>query len=109
MFAKRVDAFEMYAETNQHEKEVLLDYFEKYVTTCLYDLLFSSPAATDEEKDIAIQNRIRQLSWVGTKHLDCAIDETNAEVILFIFYMFNSHLPYYKKMLVQNTDCLLGS
>ncbi|KAK6625185.1 hypothetical protein RUM43_005476 [Polyplax serrata] len=80
MFAKRMDASQIYAETNQHEKEVLLDYFEKYSTTCLYDLLFSSPATADEENDLAIQNRIRQLSWVGTKHLDCAIDETNAEV-----------------------------
>lgn len=81
MFAKRMEASRFYTETNQQEKEVLLDFFEKYTTTCLYDILFSFPATTDEEKDLAIQNRIRQLGWVGTKHLDCAIDETNAEVI----------------------------
>ena len=88
----------IYAETNQHEKEVLLDYFEKYLTTCLYDLLFSSPATNDDEKDLAVQNRIRQLSWVGTKHLDCAIDETNAEVIFTIndFY-FTSALNVKQK------------
>lgn len=75
-----MEASPMYGQTNQDEKEILLDYYEKFSMTCLYRLLFCPPSTNDEEKDLEIQNRIRQLNWVSTKHLDCRIDETNAEV-----------------------------
>lgn len=42
--------------------------------------LFCPPSTSDEEKDLAIQDRIRTLSWVNASHLDCRISETNAEV-----------------------------
>ncbi|PSN33591.1 hypothetical protein C0J52_23008 [Blattella germanica] len=64
----------------QEKKEMILDYIEKYVITCLYRVLFCPPTTTDEEKDLSIQNRIRQLNWVNAKHLDCRINETQSEV-----------------------------
>ncbi|XP_049776656.1 rab5 GDP/GTP exchange factor [Schistocerca cancellata] len=79
-FAKRMDASASYIGLTQEDKEMLLDYFEKYLMIAVYRLLFCPPWTTDEEKDLAIQNRIRQLSWVSAKHLDCRIDETNLEV-----------------------------
>nr|CAD7570421.1 unnamed protein product [Timema californicum] len=43
-------------------------------------ILFCPPSTSDEEKDLAIQNRIRQLNWVNAKHLECRINETQSEV-----------------------------
>lgn len=40
-------------------KERLLDYVERYTMTMLYRILFCSPYTTDEEKDLAIQNRYK--------------------------------------------------
>lgn len=80
MFAKRMDASKFYADIGQEKKEMLLDYLEKYVMTALYRVLFCPPSTTDEEKDLSIQNRIRQLNWVNAKHLDCRINETQSEV-----------------------------
>ncbi|KAJ9597795.1 hypothetical protein L9F63_011403, partial [Diploptera punctata] len=80
MFAKRMDASSIYSEIGQEKKEMLLDYLEKFVMTCLYRVLFCPTNTTDEEKDLSIQNRIRQLNWVNAKHLDCRINETQSEV-----------------------------
>lgn len=41
--------------------------------------LFSPYFTSDEENDVKIQKRIRQLSWITAKHLACCIDEVNAE------------------------------
>lgn len=57
-----------------------MDFFEKFVMTNLYPSLFCPPSTNDEEKDLAIQDRIRKLSWVNAHHLDCCISETSMEV-----------------------------
>ncbi|XP_039291981.1 rab5 GDP/GTP exchange factor isoform X2 [Nilaparvata lugens] len=80
MFNKRMDASTTYASVNQDTKEQLLDYMEKCAMTCLYRLLFCPASTNDEEKDLSIQKRIRQLTWINAKHIDCGIDETNLEV-----------------------------
>ncbi|EDW18109.1 rab5 GDP/GTP exchange factor [Drosophila mojavensis] len=64
--------------TNE-DREIAIDFFEKVVMTQNHNLLFSPYFTTDEECDIKVQKRIRQLSWITTKHLDCSIDEVNAE------------------------------
>ncbi|XP_055687773.1 rab5 GDP/GTP exchange factor [Lutzomyia longipalpis] len=66
--------------TTPEQREEILDFFEKCVMTRNHKILFSPPFTNDEEKDSAIQSRIRQLSWINTKHLLCGIDEVNAEV-----------------------------
>ncbi|EDV96006.1 rab5 GDP/GTP exchange factor [Drosophila grimshawi] len=64
--------------TNE-DRESAIDFFEKVVMTQNHNLLFSPYFTTDEESDIKVQKRIRQLSWITSKHLDCSIDEVNAE------------------------------
>nr|CAD7607642.1 unnamed protein product [Timema genevievae] len=80
VFSKRMDASTIYKDVTQDRKEILLDYVEKYAMTFLYRILFCPPSTSDEEKDLAIQNRIRQLNWVNAKHLECRINETQSEV-----------------------------
>ncbi|XP_046680458.1 rab5 GDP/GTP exchange factor-like isoform X1 [Homalodisca vitripennis] len=80
VFTKRMDASTVYQNVNQETKEQLLDYLEKYAMTCLYRLLFCPQSTNDEDKDLQIQKRIRQLNWVSAAHVDCGINETDPEV-----------------------------
>ncbi|XP_076293526.1 rabaptin-5-associated exchange factor for Rab5 [Lasioglossum baleicum] len=80
VFAKRLENNPKYADITPEIKEKLLDYIERYTMTLLYRILFCPPFTNDEEKDLAIQNRIRQLNWVSGKNLECRIHETSAEV-----------------------------
>ncbi|SPP84758.1 rab5 GDP/GTP exchange factor [Drosophila guanche] len=64
--------------TNE-DRESAIDFFEKVVMTQNHKFLFSPYFTTDEESDMKVQKRIRQLSWITSKHLDCSIDEVNAE------------------------------
>ncbi|XP_053990404.1 rab5 GDP/GTP exchange factor [Hylaeus anthracinus] len=80
VFAKRLENSPKYADISSEIKEKLLDYVERYAMTLLYRILFCPPFTTDEEKDLAIQKRIRQLSWVSGKNLECRIHETSSEV-----------------------------
>ncbi|XP_017844072.1 rab5 GDP/GTP exchange factor isoform X2 [Drosophila busckii] len=60
--------------TNE-DRDSAIDFFEKVVMTQNHNPYFT----TDEECDVQVQKRIRQLSWITAKHLDCSIDEVNAE------------------------------
>ncbi|XP_076640083.1 rabaptin-5-associated exchange factor for Rab5 [Colletes latitarsis] len=80
VFAKRLENSSKYADISSEIKEKLLDYVERYALTLLYRILFCPPFTNDEEKDLAIQKRIRQLNWVSGKNLECRIHETSSEV-----------------------------
>nr|CAG4645421.1 EOG090X03G5 [Lynceus sp. MCZ IZ 141354] len=67
------------APFTQEQTEVFIDHCEKYVTTLLYRKLFCPPE--DEEQDLAVQKRIRSLSWISAPLLDCRIDELQPEVL----------------------------
>lgn len=79
-FSNRINTHEIYAKVEQDVKDHLIDFFEKFSMTTLYGILFCPPTTNDEEKDLTIQRRIRQLSWVNAHHLDCCISETSMEV-----------------------------
>lgn len=79
-YVKHMDVHHVYAKSTQKAKEMCLDYFEKFSMTNLYSVLFCPATTEDEDMDLAIQTRIRKLSWVCAKHLECGIDETNADV-----------------------------
>uniref|UniRef100_A0A1A9ZWH7 VPS9 domain-containing protein n=1 Tax=Glossina pallidipes TaxID=7398 RepID=A0A1A9ZWH7_GLOPL len=64
---------------SNEDRESAIDFFEKVVMTQNHELLFSPYFTADEENDVKIQERIRQLSWITAKHLACSIDEVNAE------------------------------
>ncbi|XP_050541231.1 rab5 GDP/GTP exchange factor isoform X2 [Daktulosphaira vitifoliae] len=73
-----------YNDLTHEKKELILDYVEKYSMIKLYKFLFCM-TLSDEEEDLAIQKRIRQLNWVNAKHLDCDIDKTNAQIIELVY------------------------
>ncbi|CAB3366842.1 Hypothetical predicted protein [Cloeon dipterum] len=80
LLVNKMDAFKIYSRLSAEEKDQCLIYAENYIMTCLYTSLFCPPTTEDENKDLIIQNRIRQLSWVNAEHLECKISETEPEV-----------------------------
>lgn len=69
-----------YQELTQDQIDRINELTERYVTTRLYKAFISAVNAVSEEKDLAIQNRIRSLAWVSSQHLECGVDETKEEV-----------------------------
>jgi len=79
-FAEYLEQTANFADLTPELKEQIIDFFEKSIMTKYYKHLFSPHFTKDEERDIIISRRIRQLAWVSAKHLVCSIDEVNAEV-----------------------------
>lgn len=57
-----------------------MDHMEKYLMTRLHRDFFSPADTDDEQKDLAIQNRIRKLHWVTEDMLGAAIEERSVAV-----------------------------
>lgn len=79
-FSEYLDRTANFADLTAETKEQIIDFFEKSLMTKYYKYLFSPHFTKDEERDMAISRRIRQLNWVSAKHLVCSINEVNAEV-----------------------------
>ncbi|XP_023215597.1 rab5 GDP/GTP exchange factor-like isoform X2 [Centruroides sculpturatus] len=62
------------------ELEQLMDHCEKYLMTRLYKTVFGQISSEDEDKDLALQGRIRSLNWVTAQHLETDINEKHPEV-----------------------------
>lgn len=57
-----------------------MDYMEKFIMTRLYRSVFCPITTDDEEKDLAIQNKIRSLHWVTAQQLDTIINDHDPEI-----------------------------
>lgn len=69
----------IYQDLTQEQVDRINELTERYVTTRLYKKLISVVNAVTEEKDLAIQDRIRSLMWVSSRHLECGVIESNPE------------------------------
>ncbi|MPC18144.1 Rab5 GDP/GTP exchange factor [Portunus trituberculatus] len=70
----------VYEGLNQEQIDKINELTERYITTRLYKQLNIGVNAVCEEKDLAIQNRIRSLAWVSSQHLECGVQESSQEV-----------------------------
>ncbi|XP_068204495.1 rab5 GDP/GTP exchange factor [Palaemon carinicauda] len=70
----------LYQGLNQEQVDRINELTERYVTTRLYKSLISAVNAVNEDKDLAIQNRIRSLAWISSEHLECGVDESKEDV-----------------------------
>ncbi|XP_072163663.1 rab5 GDP/GTP exchange factor-like [Diadema setosum] len=82
--ADRMSTHNSFKGTTPEQCTNMMDHLEKVVMTRLYRHLFCPPLTDDEQKDLAIQNRIRRLRWVTPAMLDAAIDEGNPQVTRLI-------------------------
>jgi len=70
----------LYAELSSSSVEPLLDHGERYLTRLMYRKFFCPPNCDDEERDLAVQKRIRGLNWISAPLLDCKINELDPKV-----------------------------
>ncbi|XP_041456671.1 rab5 GDP/GTP exchange factor-like isoform X2 [Lytechinus variegatus] len=76
----RMSTHSAFKGTSPEQCSTMMDHLEKVIMTRLYRDLFCPPLTDDEQKDLAIQNRIRRLRWVMPSMLDAAINEDNTNV-----------------------------
>lgn len=85
-------------------RDSIMDFFEKVLMTKNHKLLFSPEFSMDEEYDSKVHKRIRQLSWINAKHLDCTIDEGNPEVRDLVYNSITGTFLLVMFHCVFNTD-----
>ncbi|XP_077869325.1 rab5 GDP/GTP exchange factor-like [Saccoglossus kowalevskii] len=81
---ERLQTHSAFKGASAEQYETMMEHMEKYMITRLYKILFCPPTCDDEQKDLAIQNRIRRLHWISAEMLDADIDSTKPSVIDYI-------------------------
>nr|CAG4634686.1 EOG090X03G5 [Alona affinis] len=79
-FDDKLKSHSSFSELSSHLVEPLLDHSERYLTRLLYKKLFCPQNCDDEERDLAVQKRIRSLNWISAPLLDCRINELDPKV-----------------------------
>lgn len=67
-----------YQGLSVEQVDQLMDLTENYLMSLTYKAVFEFISTADEDKDLAIQRRIRSLSWVAARHLELELDEGGA-------------------------------
>lgn len=81
MISNKFETSAPYQGMTPEQVETLMDLVEKtLMTSYLYRSVFQQISSEYEEKDLALQNRIRNLNWVTPQHLDTEINENHPEV-----------------------------
>ncbi|XP_059843946.1 rab5 GDP/GTP exchange factor-like isoform X2 [Hypanus sabinus] len=65
---------------SSEQKDRMMDNIEKFTMTQLYKTVFCPDSSEDEQKDLAIQQRIRALHWVTPEMLRVPLNEDKPEV-----------------------------
>lgn len=77
---ERFETHAHYQGLEPDEVERLMDLTENYLMSLTYKSIFEFISTADEEKDLAIQRRIRSLSWVAARHLELELDDRQPPV-----------------------------
>lgn len=76
---------------NGHQQPFsLVDQTEKLLMEKLYANLFARVQSEEEERDLTLQKKIRNLNWIMANHLDVEINMRHPEVsFLYTCLLFN--------------------
>ncbi|KAL1482567.1 hypothetical protein MTO96_033712 [Rhipicephalus appendiculatus] len=77
---ERFETHAHYQGLEPDQVERLMDLTENYLMSLTYKSIFEFISTADEEKDLAIQRRIRSLSWVAARHLELELDDRQTPV-----------------------------
>ena len=98
---------ELYHALTEDDVQKIMDFAEKYVMICCYRHLFCPTMTTDEDKDLELQSRIRNLNWLSTKDLNCCINESSQDVRDLLYEAINDILEIDGKLAPQDKmECL---
>ena len=78
--ANRFTSSPFYREADNEQIEQLVDFTERFLMQQLYQMLFTRIQHEEEDKDLALQKRIRSLNWVMAQHLDVEINLRHPQV-----------------------------
>jgi len=76
----RTHTHQLYRGMTADVGEKMMDFIERYVMTRLYRVVFCPASTDDEERDLAVQNRIRSLHWITSHLLDVQLHESEEVV-----------------------------
>lgn len=69
-----------YIDLSSEQVDQLLDIIEEKLMEHMYTTLFNQISSEYEEKDLALQNRIRSLNWITAQRLGLEIKENSPEI-----------------------------
>lgn len=72
--------FSLFSEMSAEQVDQLLDIIEEKVMEYIYNTVFNQISSEYEEKDLALQNRIRSLNWITAERLGLEIKENSPEI-----------------------------
>jgi len=102
IFQRRLETAQFYKNLTDDDRDRIIDLTEKYITVRCFKLLFSPNVTLDEDKDLELQNRIRNLNWISTEHLNASIDEFSQEVRDLLYQAINDLLEMDGQMAPQD-------
>ena len=98
---------QLYHALTEDDVKKIMDFAEKYVMICCYRHLFCPTITNDEDKDLELQNRIRNLNWLSTSDLNCCINESSQDVRDLLYEAINDILEIDGKLAPQDKmECL---
>ena len=98
---------QLYHALTEEDVKKIMDFAEKYVMICCYRHLFCPTITNDEDKDLELQNRIRNLNWLSTSDLNCCINESSQDVRDLLYEAINDILEIDGKLAPQDKmECL---
>ncbi len=69
-----------YREATHEQIDQLIDFTERYLMQQLYQMLMTRIQHEEEDKDLALQKRIRSLNWIMAQHLDIDINLRHPQI-----------------------------
>ncbi|XP_061755056.1 rab5 GDP/GTP exchange factor-like isoform X3 [Nerophis ophidion] len=79
-YQNMTDRLTIHFKGSSEDVEQVMDQVEKYIMSHLYKSVFCPETSDDENKDLAMQNRIRALHWVNIHMLCVPMDQEIPQV-----------------------------
>lgn len=88
LMSNRFQTNPIYKEVNSEQYDQLINQTERVLMDKLYSSLFARVQSEEEERDLQLQKKIRNLNWIMSNHLDVDINLRHPKVFfLFVLKM----------------------
>lgn len=84
LMSQRFQENPIYANSSNENLDRLIDLTERQLMEAIHMAIFSKIQAEEEERDLAMQSKIKSLNWLMATHLDIKINLRSAKVRDFL-------------------------